>query len=52
MRINGREYSKNWLSHQELQQGAIIDIDMTATPNKQRGTQPADFPYSFSADQK
>lgn len=52
MRINGKDYSKNWLSHQELQQGAIIDIDMTATPNKQRGTQPADFPYSFSADLK
>ncbi|GAB3984123.1 GH92 family glycosyl hydrolase [Spirosoma terrae] len=52
MRINGQEYSKNWLSHQELQQGAIIDIDMTATPNKKRGTQPADFPYSFSAELK
>ena len=50
MRLNGKAYGKNWLSHRELQQGAIIDADMVATPNKQRGTQPADAPYSFSTD--
>jgi hypothetical protein len=26
----------------------VIDIDMTATPNKTRGTADADMPYSFS----
>ncbi len=50
MRLNGKTYGKNWLSHRELQQGAVIDADMVTTPNKQRGTQPADFPYSFSTD--
>ncbi len=48
LRLNGKAYEKNWLSHETLQQGATIDIDMSARPNKQRGTKPADYPYSFS----
>jgi len=50
LRLNGKTYGKNWLSHRELQQGAVIDADMVTTPNKLRGTQPADAPYSFSTD--
>ncbi|MBC7569497.1 MAG: glycoside hydrolase family 92 protein [Spirosoma sp.] len=50
LRLNGKTYGKNWLSHRELQQGVVIDADMVTTPNKQRGTQPADAPYSFSTD--
>ncbi len=50
MRLNGKAYGKNWLSHETLQQGATIDIDMSAKPNKQRGTKPADYPYSFSSE--
>jgi predicted alpha-1,2-mannosidase len=45
---NGKPYSKTWLSHQELLKGAVIDFDMTQTPNKQRGIKQEDFPYSFS----
>ena len=48
LRLNGKTYDKNWLSHQELLQGAVLDVDMSATPNRQRGTKPEDFPYSFS----
>ena len=50
LRLNGKPYGKTWFSHRELQQGAVIDADMTANPNKQRGTEPSDFPYSFSTD--
>ncbi|WP_018620130.1 GH92 family glycosyl hydrolase [Spirosoma luteum] len=50
MRLNGKAYEKNWLSHETLQQGVTIDIDMSAKPNKQRGTKPADYPYSFSTE--
>jgi predicted alpha-1,2-mannosidase len=50
MRLNGKVYGKNWLSHETLYQGAVIDIDMSAKPNRQRGTKPADYPYSFSTD--
>lgn len=48
MRLNGKPYTKNWLSHQGLLRGAILDFDMSITPNRQRGIQPGDFPYSFS----
>ncbi|SFD72138.1 GH92 family glycosyl hydrolase [Spirosoma endophyticum] len=48
LRMNGKPYGRNWLSHRELMQGAVLDVDMSATPNQQRGIKPADFPYSFS----
>jgi predicted alpha-1,2-mannosidase len=48
MKLNGKPHAKNWLSHETLMKGATIDMEMTATPNKQRGTQKSDFPYSFS----
>jgi predicted alpha-1,2-mannosidase len=46
--VNGQPYDKNWLSHTALLQGATLNFDMSATPNKSRGTQPAAAPYSFS----
>jgi predicted alpha-1,2-mannosidase len=51
LNVNGKTYSKNWLSHKELMQGAVLDFDMTDTPNKNRGTQMADFPYSLSNEE-
>ncbi|MDR3308468.1 MAG: GH92 family glycosyl hydrolase [Tannerella sp.] len=48
MRLNGSEYTKNYLTHATLTAGAVIDYRMSATPNKSRGTTKADFPYSFS----
>ncbi|GLB48604.1 GH92 family glycosyl hydrolase [Neptunitalea lumnitzerae] len=50
IKLNGKKYSKNWYSHTELQKGATIDIDMSNTPNKNRGTAKKDAPYSLSND--
>ena len=47
--VNGQPYTKEYFNHFELQKGAVIRFDMQARPNKARGTDPADFPYSFSA---
>jgi len=52
MSINGKPYSKNFLSHSELMKGAIINLKMGATPNKKRGTNLEDLPYSFSNEKK
>jgi predicted alpha-1,2-mannosidase len=49
-RLNGRTYDKNWLSHSELLKGATIDFEMSAEPNKQKGTKADAFPYSLSTD--
>lgn len=51
MRWNGKEYTKNYLNHFELLKGGIIDIDMNNEPNKQRGINESDFPYSFSNEE-
>ncbi|MDR1153302.1 MAG: GH92 family glycosyl hydrolase [Bacteroidales bacterium] len=48
MKLNGRAHSGNWLRHETLMKGAVVDFEMAASPNKQRGTQKVDFPYSFS----
>lgn len=48
LEVNGKEHTKNWLSHKELMKGATLNFTMTDIPNKTRGTKAADFPYSLS----
>ncbi|WET02204.1 GH92 family glycosyl hydrolase [Flavobacterium sp. YJ01] len=48
MKLNGKVYTKNWLSHSELMKGATLDFDMSSEPNKKRGINKEDFPYSLS----
>lgn len=48
MKLNGKKYSKNYLTHDDLMNGAKIEFKMSASPNKNRGTNKSDFPYSFS----
>jgi predicted alpha-1,2-mannosidase len=50
LQMNGKPYSKNWISHSGMQKGAVLNFNMTATPNKTRGSNPADFPYSLSTE--
>lgn len=45
---NGKNYSNNWISHTELLKGANININMSAVPNKQKGTTAAAYPFSMS----
>ncbi|MCF8713475.1 GH92 family glycosyl hydrolase [Joostella atrarenae] len=48
MSFNGQNYSKNFISHKALMEGAKIDFEMSSTPNKNRGTEKSDAPYSLS----
>jgi predicted alpha-1,2-mannosidase len=48
MTYNGKPYDLNYLDHKALMQGAVLNFDMSATPNKQRGIKESDFPYSLS----
>ena len=52
LKFNGQNYTKNYLDHNDLMKGAVLDIEMDDQPNKQRGIQTADFPYSFSTEKK
>lgn len=46
--LNGEELSRNYLTHDELLKGGELTLSMDSVPNTQRGTQPADLPYSYS----
>jgi len=48
MSVNGKPYDLNWLGHHALMNGMVINYNMSATPNKQRGVKDADSPYSLS----
>ncbi len=48
MKLNGSNYTKNYLKHTELLQGANITFEMNPEPQQSRGVEHSDFPYSFS----
>ena len=50
MKLNGKEYSRNYITHDALTSGAKIKLQMKSTPNNSRGTAPEDAPYSFSKE--
>lgn len=52
MNINEVDYTKNFLTHEELTSGATIEFKMSDSPNFNRGINPSDFPYSFSNELK
>lgn len=45
---NGADYSKLFINHSKLMNGAILDFKMTATPALNRKFVLTDFPFSFS----
>ena len=48
MSYNGKNYTKNYLNHSSLVKGAKIQYVMSDKPNKQRGINAVDFPYSLT----
>lgn len=51
-RLNGEDYNKNYITIDDVRNGGEINFMMSNKPNMKRGTLPADFPYSFSNDNK
>lgn len=52
MKVNGNTSTKNYVTHDDLMNGAVIDFKMSDTPNKKRGVNKVDYPYSFSNENK
>ena len=50
MLLNGEEYTRNYVSHGALLNGAKIEMQMSSEPNLMRGTAESDAPYSFSRE--
>lgn len=50
IKMNGKEWNKNYFDHKDLIKGCTIDFTMQDQPCKTRGTSKDAFPYSFSND--
>lgn len=48
MKVNGKSYSKTYLTHEQLTRGAKILYDLSSEPDKKRAVAMEDRPYSFS----
>jgi predicted alpha-1,2-mannosidase len=50
--LNGKSYTKNFIRYQDIVDGGTIKFEMSGDPNKTRGTNENDFPYSVSDNLK
>lgn len=50
MQLNGKSYAKNYLTHQDLLNGAQIIFNLAQQPNMNRGIEKEDAPYSFTTE--
>lgn len=48
VRLNGKSYTKMYITHQDLLNGGVLEFVMSDTPNKKRGQNKADKPYSMT----
>jgi putative alpha-1,2-mannosidase len=46
--LNGKPYSKTYITHSDLMNGGTLEFVMSSTPNKKRGLAKADKPYSLT----
>ena len=52
VKLGGKSYSKNYFTHDDIMKGGKIEFRMGDKPNTSRGTDDADFPYSFSNEDR
>lgn len=50
VKLNGKPYSKLYITHHDLTSGCTLEFEMGSKPNKKRGQAPADKPYSLTAN--
>ena len=48
VRLNGKPYTKNYITHTDLVGGGTLEFVMSSTPNKRRGLAMSDKPYSLT----
>ena len=51
VRLNGKPYTKLYLTHEDILAGGTLEFVMAPKPNKKRGLKPADKPYSMTDGQ-
>ena len=48
VRLNGKPYTKMYITHKDITEGGVLEFVMSSTPNKKRGQALTDKPYSLS----
>lgn len=46
--LNGKPYDKLYITYSDIMAGGTLEFQMTAKPNRSRGTKPTDKPYSMT----
>ena len=46
--LNGRPYTKMYITHEDILKGGVLEFKMSSKPNKKRGLKKADKPYSLT----
>ena len=52
LKVNGKNYTKNYFTHDQLMRGTKIAFTMSPVPDKMRGINKSDYPYSFSNEKR
>lgn len=47
-KLNGKDYTKNFIRHDDFVKGGSMVFEMSDKPNTARGTKPEDLPFSYS----
>ena len=50
--LNGTPFSKSYLTHSEILEGGTLTFRMSNTPNKERGSNQEDLPFSMSLEKE
>jgi len=50
VKLNGRKYSKRFITREDILRGGVLEFEMGPRPMKNRRPQRADLPYSLSAE--
>ncbi len=50
VRLNGKPYTKTYITHEDLMRGGELEFVMSDKPNKRRGIALSDKPYSLSRE--
>jgi putative alpha-1,2-mannosidase len=50
--LNGKPFSRTWISHKEITDGGVLEFEMGPVPNKKWGSRPEDAPPSMTGNRK
>ena len=50
VRLNGRPYTKRYITREDILRGGVLEFEMGSAPRKREKPSPSDLPYSLSRE--